>query len=295
MDRILQGRIIKGIAGFYYVRVPDEGLFECRARGSFRKDKTKPLVGDEAQLAVLDEDARTGNLIKILERKSCLIRPEVANVDQALVLFAATAPKPNFHLLDTFLVMMRAQGIDTVICFNKADLATEEELAALRTRYEKSGSPLIFSSVVKGTGIDVLKRLLTGRITTVAGPSGAGKSSMINALQPDVVMETGAISEKIQRGKHTTRHSQLICLGGDTYIMDTPGFTSLALNLSKEELHLYFPEFAPYEGTCRFLGCMHDREPSCSVKEAVAAGEISSGRYETYLALYHELCERRSY
>lgn len=294
-NNILQGKIVKGIAGFYYVHVPGDSVFECKAKGIFRKDKVKPLVGDNVELTVLDPEARTGNIAKIQERSSQLIRPAVANIDQALVIFAAVSPKPNFNLLDKFLVMMEAQQIDTIICFNKQDLASEEELRELSDRYDKCGSSVFFTSAKEGLGMERLEEQLANKTTAVAGPSGVGKSSLINRLQSDVEMETGAISEKIERGRHTTRHSQLIYIREKTYIMDTPGFTSLYLDIPKEELQEYFYEFAPYEEKCRFQGCSHIHEPDCGVKEALAQGEIPAGRYENYVSIYQELKEIKRY
>lgn len=294
-NNILQGKIVKGIAGFYYVHVPGDSVFECKAKGIFRKDKVKPLVGDDVELTILDPEARTGNIAKIQERSSQLIRPAVANIDQALVIFAAVSPKPNFNLLDKFLVMMEAQQIDTIICFNKQDLASEEELRELSDRYDKCGSSVFFTSAKEGLGMERLEEQLANKTTAVAGPSGVGKSSLINRLQSDVEMETGAISEKIERGRHTTRHSQLIYIREKTYIMDTPGFTSLYLDIPKEELQEYFYEFAPYEEKCRFQGCSHIHEPDCGVKEALAQGEIPAGRYENYVSIYQELKEIKRY
>ena len=294
-NNILQGKIVKGIAGFYYVHVHGDSVFECKAKGIFRKDKVKPLVGDNVELTVLDPEARTGNIAKIQKRSSQLIRPAVANIDQALVIFAAVSPKPNFNLLDKFLVMMEAQQIDTIICFNKQDLASEEELRELSDRYDKCGSSVFFTSAKEGLGMERLEGQLANKTTAVAGPSGVGKSSLINRLQSDVEMETGAISEKIERGRHTTRHSQLIYIREKTYIMDTPGFTSLYLDIPKEELQEYFYEFAPYEEKCRFQGCSHIHEPDCGVKEALAQGEIPAGRYENYVSIYQELKEIKRY
>lgn len=292
----MKGKIVKGIAGFYYVHTPENEIYECKAKGIFRKEKQKPLVGDLVEIDLLSREEKTGNLIRILPRKNELIRPAVANIDQALVIFAAASPKPNFYLLDKFLVSMGCQQIDTVICFNKQDLAGPGELASLKQRYGACGCPLLFTSVKHSRGIEELKEMLAGKTTTVAGPSGVGKSSLINLLQSQVLMETGAISSKIDRGKHTTRHSQLICLAEDAYIMDTPGFSSLYVEqMAPEALKGYFPEFEGYEDQCRFLGCSHTHEPDCGVKEALARGEISEGRYQNYVQIYNELKEIKRY
>ena len=292
----MQGKIIKGIAGFYYVHVVESGLYECKAKGVFRKEKIKPLVGDYVEIDVLDETLKKGNIVEILERKNELIRPAVANIDQALVVFAVTKPKPHFNLLDRFLIMMESKGIPVILCFNKKDIATEPEIQELKEIYDSCGYQIVFTSAKEEENIEEVKKLLKGKTTAIAGPSGVGKSSIINILQSNVQMETGSISEKIERGKHTTRHSELIWIEEDTYIMDTPGFSSLYTNeFEKEELKYYFTEFEPYEGTCRFQGCDHVHEPGCAVKEALEAGKIHSVRYENYLEMYQELKDKRRY
>ena len=270
--------------------------YEGKAKGTFRKENLKPLVGDEVDIDVLDADKRLGNIYSICPRTSALIRPAVANVDQSLVVFAIVKPQPNFNLLDRFLVMMEQQGLPSIICFNKLDLDTECTVKKYREAYEKAGYHTIAMSTKTKEGRDELLSLLKGKITTVAGPSGVGKSSLVNLLQSDLFMETGEISSKIDRGRHTTRHTQLICVSEDTYILDTPGFSSLALiDLEKETLGRYYPEFRLYEKGCRFGGCSHVSEPICGVKQAVVEGRISNLRYENYCKLYEELKQKKRY
>lgn len=292
----MTGKIIKGIAGFYYVHVEGKGIYACRAKGIFRNEKIKPLVGDNVEMEVLHEKDMEGNILEIFPRRSVLIRPAVANVDQALIIFAIVKPNPNFNLLDRFLIRMERQNLPTVICFNKQDIASSEEKESLRQSYETCGYQVLFISALENDGIEQVRTILTGKTTTVAGPSGVGKSSLINCLSPVANMETGAISAKIERGKHTTRHSEIIALGEETYIVDTPGFTSLDISeITKEELGQYYPEFVQYEPYCKFSGCAHISEPSCGVKDAVAEGRISKVRYENYKVLYQELKEIKRY
>ncbi len=292
----MQGKIIKGIAGFYYVHALDGNIYECKAKGVFRNKKIKPLVGDNVEMDVISATELTGNVVDILPRKNQLIRPAVANIDQTLVVFASLSPAPNFNLLSRFLVMMEYQEVPTIICFNKSDQASEEELKYLVDIFYKSGAKIIVTSVVTNEGIKELGELLKGKTTSFAGPSGVGKSSILNEIFPDANSKTGNISEKINRGKHTTRHSEIFHLGDNTYIMDTPGFTSLDYDVVEHDsLRYYFNEFEPYEGQCRFNGCVHVNEPNCRVKEAVSEGIISKVRYDIYTEMYKELKEKRKY
>lgn len=292
----MTGKIIKGIAGFYYVHDGKETVYQCKAKGIFRNRKMKPLVGDDVEFSVLDPVDREGNIEEILPRKNSLIRPAVANVDQAVVLFALADPEPNFHLLDRFLVMMEKSGVPVQICFNKLDLCPNGKGMKYREIYEAAGYTVHLISVKEGTQTEWIAKVLRGKTTVLAGPSGVGKSSLTNLIQPAVRMETGEISEKIKRGKHTTRHSQLIYVEENTYLLDTPGFSSLFLDdLQPDELQLYFPEFSAFTHACRFVGCVHIGERVCGVKEAVAAGKISGGRYENYQLIYQELKDKRRY
>lgn len=292
----MQGKIIRGIAGFYYVHTGKNGIYECKAKGIFRNQKVKPLVGDNVEITVLNEETKTGNIEKIFERKSELIRPAVSNIDQALVIFAAENPTPNLNLLDRFLVMMLQQEVKTIICFNKLDMVTKEKMEQLYSTYAKCGYEVLFTSALSPQGIDQIKERLRYKTTVLAGPSGVGKSSILNLIQPEAQMETGSISEKIKRGKHTTRHSELFYVEEETFLMDTPGFSSLYVaDMEKEELKDYFVEFHQYEGGCRFQSCVHIYEPDCAVKKALSEGEISSLRYENYVIMYEELKEHKKY
>lgn len=292
----MKGKIIKGIAGFYYIFAEDQEIYECKAKGIFRKDHQKPLVGDDVVIRVLDEREKEGNITELLPRTNSLIRPAVANVDQAFVIFAAKNPSPNRMLLDRFLIMMEQQGVPVVICFNKADLAGGAELEVLERVYTECGYPVILSSVKEQRGMDQIREALRGKTTVVAGPSGVGKSSITNAMQPEIVMETGEISRKLKRGRHTTRHSQVIPVAADTFLVDTPGFSSLYItDMEAGDLRFYFPEYEKYEGQCRFQGCCHIHEPECRVKEALDQGLLDQGRYENYQLLYQELKEKRRY
>jgi len=291
----MHGKIIKGIGGFYYVHNGSH-IYECKAKGIFRMAKIKPLVGDDVDFEILDEGKKLGNINSILPRKSEIIRPAVANVDQALIIFAIQKPDPNFNLLDRFIIQMSGKGLPCIICFNKQDIARKEEKEMIARAYEASGCRVIFSSVKNEDGLDEIKAILKSKTTTLAGPSGVGKSSLINRLQSGINMETGEISSKIDRGKHTTRHSQMIAIDEDTYILDTPGFSSLNLfDIEKEDLKNYYSEFNDYEDNCKFLDCLHKNEPSCGVKEAVLDGKISKIRYENYLLLLSELENRKKY
>lgn len=303
MQDNITGKIIKGVGGFYYIHLHDNRIFECKAKGVFRNQNVKPAVGDNVLIDIIDEQALTGNIIDILPRENFLIRPAVSNVDQAVIIFALSDPKPNFNLLDRFLIMMDRQAVKTIICFNKVDLVSYEEAEELKRIYEACGYDVIITSTYSrgeiteadsGDGVEALQELIKGKTTVFAGPSGVGKSSLLNAINPNANAQTGSISEKIKRGKHTTRHSELICVGEDTYIMDTPGFSSLFVEeMECEELRNYYGEFDEYQEGCRFIGCVHINEPDCGVKNALAEGKISQLRYDNYKQLYEELKSKR--
>lgn len=292
----MTGKIIKGIAGFYYVHDGVSNVYECKAKGIFRNKKIKPLVGDNVEFTVLSEEEGTGNIVDILKRDNELIRPAVANIDQAMIVFAVTDPEPNLNLLDRFLVAMEAQDVPVVICFNKKDLATAEETQKLTSIYEAAGYEVHLTNAKSGEGIEEIRGILRGKTTALAGPSGVGKSSITNEIQPEAAMETGDISEKIRRGKHTTRHSELFFVESETYVMDTPGFSSMFVeNMKPEELQHYFPEFDEFVPDCRFLGCVHIGEQECGVKDALKTGKLSKSRYENYRLIYEELKNKRRY
>ncbi len=292
----MTGKIVKGIAGFYYVYGEDGILYECKAKGIFRNKKIKPLVGDNVEITVLGKDPWEGNIEQIKERNNTLIRPAVANIDQALVLFAMADPEPNLNLLDRFLVMMERVHIPVTIGFNKTDLCDEKSLKRYREIYEPAGYSVMFLSAYTQNGIDQVRTFLHGKTTALAGPSGVGKSSLMNRILPEAQMETGSISEKIKRGRHTTRHSELFCTEPGTYLMDTPGFSSVFVEeIEPEELKECFKEFGPFESQCRFLGCVHIGETICGVKTAVREGKIQDSRYENYRLFYQELKNKRRY
>ena len=291
----MQGKIIRGIGGFYYINAGNS-IYECKARGSFRKDGIRPLVGDDCIIDILDEKNRLANITSILPRHSEIIRPAVANVDQAMIIFAISRPEPNFNLLDRFIIQISQKDLPCIIVINKMDLADDDQRREIEEAYVACGCKVVFTSVSNREGVEEIRKLIKGKTTTVAGPSGVGKSSMINLLQSAVKMQTGVLSDKIDRGKHTTRHSELIPIDEDTYILDTPGFSSLNLfDVSTDTLKDYYYEFEDYAAECRFLDCKHISEPDCGVKKAVESGEVSRLRYENYLTLYRECKEKRKY
>lgn len=296
MSYSVEGKIIKGIAGFYYVYVEGFGVVECKAKGLFRSRNIKPLPGDIAEVALTDENKKTGNIVEIRPRLNELVRPAVANVDQAMVVFAFSQPEPHLNLLDRFLIRMEKQEIPVIIVFNKKDLTEEDEAAHLRQIYEKSGYTVLEICAAQGIGTDEVRLLLDNKTTVLAGPSGVGKSTLVNLMQPDEKMETGAVSEKIKRGRHTTRHTSLLYVAENTYIIDTPGFSSLYIDdIEEGRLQEYYPEFSDYREKCRFAGCAHIKEPDCAVRDALKAGDIAPERYESYCRLYAEAASRKKY
>ena len=276
---MLKGTIVKGIGGFYYVNTGC-GVYECRARGKFRLEKVTPTVGDFVEISVIDENGRKGSLDVIFARRNELIRPRVSNVDQAAIVFAAKSPALNPDLLDRFIILAERQKLDVIICINKIDIDKSEKYKDIAEIYTKSGFKVIPLSAEEGTNIDLLREELNGKISVFAGPSGVGKSSLLNAVNPMLGLNTGEISAKIERGKHTTRHAELMEIFDGSFIVDSPGFTSLFLDdIEKDELQYYFREFRPYIGNCRFSGCSHIHEPECAVKAHVG-GRINEMRYK---------------
>ena len=286
---MLNGRIIKGIGGFYYVDT-ENGLYECRARGIFRKEKITPLVGDRVVISVVDEENKKGVVEEIDERDTELVRPPIANVDKALIVFAIKNPSPNLSLLDRFIVLAEKENLEIVIILTKADLDDGEELNKIKDIYELSGYKVIPVSNRQKLNIDKVKEELNGNVVVFAGPSGVGKSSLLNEIDQNFELQTGEVSDKIKRGKHTTRHAELLKLECGGMVADTPGFSSLTLDdIDETELKEYFIEFNDFDD-CRFGSrCIHENEPSCSVKEAVENGEISKKRYDSYIQLLNEI------
>jgi len=289
----LDGIIIKGIGGFYYVDV-DNKIYECRARGLFRNKKIKPLVGDYAIIDVISEKEAQGYVVEIKERHVELIRPNVANVEQVIITMAVEKPSPNYILLDKLIILAESRLLEPIICFNKVELVEEEEINRIGDIYKDAGYVVVLTSVKKNIGIEELKSVMKDSINVFAGPSGVGKSSLTNLLQPGLELKVGEISEKISRGKHTTRHTELIELDFGGFVLDTPGFTSLDLSMiNAEDLKLYYREFNNLQKTCKFSDCRHINEPGCAVLEKVENKAISKMRYNSYLYIYNELAQRK--
>jgi len=290
-----EGIITKGIGGFYYIDYQGK-IYECKARGIFRKNNLTPMVGDRVMISVLSEEKSLGVIEEIMERETELIRPAVANVNQAIVVFAVTQPEPTLTLLDRFLILAESQDLDITICLNKTDLADESRYKELLDIYGSTGYNIILTSKKLQRGIEDLREALRGKITVFAGPSGVGKSSLLNQVQSDIVLQTGEVSSKTDRGKHTTRHVELIKVENLGWVVDTPGFSSLALDFMKEEdLPYYFKEFLPFIEDCRFNSCLHNNEPQCGVKQAIEDGKIHASRYESYKLFLEEIRKNRRY
>lgn len=291
---MIKGIIIKGIGGFYYVKTESE-VVECRARGVFREENLTPLVGDKVRIRISEED-NSGYIEEIYPRASRLLRPPVANITQAIIVMSIKKPDINTWLLDRFLIMAEHENLEIVICINKSDLQTEKALE-LKSIYEKLGYKVINTSTLTGLGVDELNDVLGNNISVFAGPSGAGKSSLLNAVNKDFKLETGDVSTKTKRGKHTTRHVELLELRHSTFVLDSPGFSSLNIDFIQDEANLrnYFREIYKYGENCRFISCLHLNEPDCAVKKEVEAGKIHRERYENYLLFLEEIKNIRRY
>ena len=286
----MKGTIIKGIAGFYYVKTEDGRLIECKARGKFRFDELTPMVGDMVEIAIDDNDK--GVIDSVLPRKSQLTRPAVANITQALVVFAFKNPDINLELLNRFLVLCEYNNLKITVCMNKSDLNTGQNDMIIEM-IKSAGYDFLSLNAEKGVGTDLVKEKLKDNITVLCGPSGAGKSTILNSIAGRTLMETGVVSNKLGRGKHTTRHSELIEVGGG-FIVDTPGFSSLDIDFIKREDLMYsFPEFQEFIGKCRFTGCIHHKEPDCAIKKAVEQGVINPLRYDFYIKMLEEISNTR--
>lgn len=287
----MKGKIIKGIGGFYYVKTENE-IIECKARGKFRHKDMKPMVGDNVRIEV---NNGKGIIEDIYKRTSTLLRPTVSNVSLAFVVFAVKNPDINIDLLNRFLVLCESSNIKVIVCLNKVDLIEEDEKKLLKDKINAIGYEVLFINAKAQKGIEDLKEYMKGNVTVLCGPSGAGKSTLINALTDKNHMQTGKVSDKIGRGKHTTRHSELIEVE-DGYIVDTPGFSTLDVSfINKEDLKYAFPDFEEYNDCCKFRGCMHYKEPSCAVKDAVDEGKINKQRYDFYIRTLKEILKSRKY
>ena len=285
---MINGRIVKGVGGLYTVDT-DNGIYNCGIRGIFRKRNIKPTVGDNVLISVLDESEKTGIIDEIFERQSFILRPRVANIDQAILVFSAVTPDINIDLMDRFILACEIANVGIIICINKSDKINIHEYIWIKNIYEKIGYKVIFTSAEIKTGLEEVKASLENKVSVFAGPSGAGKSSLTNAIIPSANMQVGELSEKILRGKHTTRHTELIKVCENTYIVDSPGFSSLILeNLAKDDLHKYFREFEEFSVDCKFLDCKHLNEPACAVKNALDSNLISKQRYERYINFYNK-------
>ena len=286
---MIEGRIIKGIGGFYYVDT-DNGLYECRARGIFGKNKITPLVGDFVKISVVDEENKKGVVEEIAERETELVRPPIANVNKALIVFAVKNPTPHLSLLDRFIVLAERENLEIVIILTKIDLDNDNTFEKIKNIYEPCGYKVIGVSNLEKKNIDKVKEELKDNTVVFAGPSGVGKSSLLNEIDKNFKLKTGDVSDKIKRGKHTTRHAELFELEFGGMVADTPGFSSLTLDdIEDVDLKDYFIEFDNYDD-CKFGSrCIHQNEPNCAVKEAVENGEIPKERYESYIQLLNEI------
>jgi len=292
---MIEGIITKGVGGNYYVDIGSR-IIECRARGLFRLKNIKPLVGDICLIRVTEEDENAGYIEEIKERTNEIKRPPVANAQQLLIIFAVKNPDPNFLLLDKLLIASESNNLKPVVCFNKADLAEEGQKENIFDIFKNTGYKIIFTSKYNEDSLQELKDILKDKLNVFSGPSGSGKSSIMNAVQPDFYLKTGEISEKLKRGKHTTRHAEIFKLSFGGYAVDTPGFSSFELEgIDEYSLKKYYPEIAKYDEGCRFLDCLHYKEPHCVIKEAVNDDLISEVRYNNYIKLLEHIKSSKPY
>lgn len=288
-DNLVEGIVVKAYGGFFYV-YDGHSARECTLRGRLRYKRQQVMVGDRVLMAA--GQGKGGVVENVLPRRSALVRPAVANVDQAVIVFSLRDPEPNPGLLERFLITTILNGIAPVICFNKVDL-TKEDQVELVSRYRENYG-VVVTSAKTGEGLSLLRETLDGKISVFAGPSGVGKSTILNSLIPGLKQKTGEVSVKLKRGKHTTRHIELIPLAGGGFVADTPGFSSLDLpDIKPEELAGLFPGIGDYPAGCFYTGCLHNKEPGCSIKEAVETGRIGEVRYRQYLEFLEELMDRR--
>ncbi|HOB81956.1 MAG TPA: ribosome small subunit-dependent GTPase A [Peptococcaceae bacterium] len=289
----IEGIVMKAYSGFYYVLDEKQQLWECSLRGKYRLKGQSFLPGDRVIGTVIDEVARKAVIEEVLPRHTIIDRPLVANVDQVIIVMALANPEPDLHLLDRMIIMVQSHKVSPALCFNKADLVEEQAALSLQKCYAPTGFPFLITSTVQGLGIARLKELLKGKITVFAGPSGVGKSSLLNLLQEEQQLQTGEVSVKLARGRHTTRHAQLLANSEGGLLVDTPGFSRLNLpeELRREEVTNYYPDYGEYAPKCRFRSCLHRAEPDCAVQQAVEKGLLDKGRYQRYLDILTEVME----
>ena len=292
---MIEGNIIRGLGGNYYVDIGDK-MIECRARGLFRLKNIKPLVGDRVLIRITEEDEDAGYIEEIIDRKSEIKRPNIANAQQLIIIFSVKNPEPSFLLMDKLLIAASSNKLDPVICINKSDLADEGEKDKILEIFKNTGYKIIFTSKYDKDSLSDLKEILKDKLNVFSGPSGVGKSSLMNAIEPGFHLETGEISEKLKRGRHTTRHAEIFKLSFGGYAVDTPGFSSFELEgIDEYSLKDHYPEIVMYDEGCKFLDCLHYKEPGCQIKKAVDDGFVSQVRYNNYIKLLEQIKSKKPY